>query len=157
MEEVERKNGKLSLSGSNNAKSRQSGGFCRFGILLTRDVPADAADRDRLVIGRVNVIGPDCCPLAVGYERDNFGHQRLNCRLWLGRRDRWPVGLVRKLSCTSIAQRTASTALGNSARNASPAVLKIRPKYRATKSSNTPRYDDIRRIVSSSSSDTSLL
>jgi hypothetical protein len=40
---------------------------------------------------------------------------------------------VRRLSWMSIAHRTASTALGNSARTASPAVLKMRPPYLAMK------------------------
>ena len=44
---------------------------------------------------------------------------------------------VRRLSWISIAQRTASTALGNSASTASPAVLKIRPPPLAMKSSVT--------------------
>jgi hypothetical protein len=46
---------------------------------------------------------------------------------------------VRRLSWMSIAQRTASTALGNSASTASPAVLKIRPPALAIKSSVTER------------------
>ena len=44
---------------------------------------------------------------------------------------------VRRLSWISIAQRTASTALGNSASTASPAVLKMRPPDLAMKSSVT--------------------
>src|SRR5271170_4191356 len=64
---------------------------------------------------------------------------------------------VRRLSWMSMAQRTASTALGNSASTASPAVLKIRPPARAMKSSITDRYEASRRSVSSSSSATSLL
>ena len=46
---------------------------------------------------------------------------------------------VRRLSWMSIAQRTASTALGNSASTASPAVLKMRPPALAMKSSVTDR------------------
>jgi hypothetical protein len=46
---------------------------------------------------------------------------------------------VRRLSWISIAQRTASTALENSASTASPAVLKMRPPARAMKSSITAR------------------
>src|SRR5882724_5962765 len=65
--------------------------------------------------------------------------------------------LVRRLSWISIAQRTASTALGNSASTASPAVLKMRPPPLAMKSSVTRRYDARRRSVSSSSSATSRL
>ena len=44
---------------------------------------------------------------------------------------------VRSAAWISVAQRTASTALANSARIASPAVLKIRPRCVATRDSNT--------------------
>src|ERR1700680_4759604 len=60
------------------------------------------------------------------------------------------------LSWISMAQRTASTALGNSARTASPGELKPRPSAMAMKSSVADRHDAIRRSVSSSSSATNL-
>src|SRR5215469_210190 len=52
----------------------------------------------------------------------------------------------------SVAQRTASTALGNSARMASPAVLKTRPRCVATRASKIFLWPRKVRSVCSSSS-----
>jgi large subunit ribosomal protein L3 len=73
-------------------------------------------------------------------------------RLFLEDGKQVPVTVLQMENCQVVAQRTASTAEPNSASTLSPAVLKMRPSWRAIRRSMISRCARSVRTVSSSSS-----